>query len=133
MKLTYRLSKIDDVSQQIIKQLTHDCVILNAPMGAGKTTLIKSLCKNLGVKDVVSSPTFSLVNEYQGDNIAVLHFDLYRVEQALELHEIGMEDYLDRDAIKLIEWPELAIPLLEKHHTISIKIIDGERRELSFV
>jgi tRNA threonylcarbamoyladenosine biosynthesis protein TsaE len=132
MKITYRLSEIDAVSQQIMEQLTHDCVLIEAPMGAGKTTLIKSLCKNLGVVDEVSSPTFSLVNEYKTATGEVLHFDLYRIEQAVELHEIGMEDYLDRKALKFIEWPEMAMPLIEEHHFITIKIIDEDQREVSF-
>lgn len=132
MKVTYRLSEIDTISQQIIQRLTHDCVIVDAPMGAGKTTLIKNLCKHLGVVDEVSSPTFSIVNEYSTATGDILHFDLYRIEETIELHEIGMEDYLDRKALKFIEWPEIAMPLIENHHRMTIKIIDEDQRELSF-
>lgn len=132
MEITYSLSQIDVVAQQIIDQITHDCIVIDAPMGAGKTTLIKSMCQQLGVKDEISSPTFSIVNEYSTPTGEVLHFDLYRIEQPLELHEIGMEDYLDRKALKFIEWPELALPMLDAYHLMRIEIIDENQRKITF-
>lgn len=132
MEINYALSEIDNVSETILKNRVHDTIIFKAPMGAGKTTLIKSLCKQLGVKEEVSSPTFSLVNEYRGKSEDVLHFDLYRMESKEELYGIGMEDYLDRKALKFIEWPELAVDLLDHHHIVEIEIIDTDRRRLVF-
>jgi tRNA threonylcarbamoyladenosine biosynthesis protein TsaE len=132
MEITYRLSEIDQVAQAIIHRIKHDCVVLEAPMGAGKTTLIKSMCTLLGVEEGISSPTFSLVNEYKTASREILHFDLYRIEQPIELHEIGMEDYLDRKALKFIEWPELVLNMLDNYHRIAIEIIDQDRRKITF-
>ncbi len=132
MEVNYALSEIENVSETILKNRVYDTIIFKAPMGAGKTTLIKSLCEKLGVKGEVSSPTFSLVNEYQGKSEDILHFDLYRMESREELYGIGMEDYLDRKALKLIEWPELAMDLLDQHHIVEIEIVDADRRKLVF-
>lgn len=83
-------------------------------MGAGKTTFIKSLCKELGVNDTVNSPTFSIVNEYRSDETGELiyHFDFYRVEKIEEVFDMGYEDYFYSGALCLIEWPELIEELL---------------------
>jgi len=132
MEQVYALSEIEKAAQNVIDHLVHDTIIFNAPMGAGKTTFIKALCHRLNVKDQVSSPTFSLVNEYEGSDKNVLHFDLYRVEDQDELYNIGMEDYIARTDLKFIEWPEHAINFLEDHHTIEIEIIDQNTRKLMF-
>lgn len=82
-------------------------------MGSGKTTLIKEMAKQLGVEDVTSSPTFSLVNEYQSDQAGVLfHFDFYRINKEEEAYDMGIEEYLDQDAWCFIEWPEKVENLL---------------------
>ncbi len=78
-------------------------------MGAGKTTLIRELCAQLGVTATVTSPTFAIVNEYRDD---VFHFDFYRIRRLEEAFDIGFQDYLDSGAWCLIEWPELVEPLL---------------------
>jgi tRNA threonylcarbamoyladenosine biosynthesis protein TsaE len=133
LDITYNLKEIDAVARKIVDLLIHDCIIFHAPMGAGKTTLIKSLCKILKIDGEVSSPTFSLVNEYASESREILHFDLYRIDSPDELHEIGMEDYLDRKALKLIEWPDHCIEMLENHHKIKIEIVDEHSRRLTFV
>ncbi len=132
MELNYALREIENVSETILKNRVHDTIIFQAAMGAGKTTLIKTICKQLGVEGEVSSPTFSLVNEYRGKSEDIFHFDLYRMESKDELYGIGMEDYLDRNALKLIEWPELAMDLLDHYHNVKIEIIDADRRRLVF-
>ncbi|MGB5983373.1 MAG: tRNA (adenosine(37)-N6)-threonylcarbamoyltransferase complex ATPase subunit type 1 TsaE [Nonlabens sp.] len=132
MEQVYALSEIEKAAQTVIDHLVHDTIIFNAPMGAGKTTLIKALCERLHVKDQVTSPTFSLVNEYAGSSRNILHFDLYRVENQDELYNIGMDDYIARADLKFIEWPELAKNFLEDHHTIEIEIIDQNTRKLIF-
>lgn len=132
MEFTYKLNEIDRIAKTIIDLLKYDCVVFNAPMGAGKTTLIKSLCAHLGIDNTVSSPTFSLVNEYKNKNVEILHFDLYRIEDKNELYEIGMEDYLDRRSFKFIEWPALVIDLLDDYHVIAIDIIESDMRKLTF-
>ncbi len=133
LDITFNLKEIDAVAGKIVDLIEHDCIIFHAPMGAGKTTLIKSLCRIFNVDGEVSSPTFSLVNEYASESREILHFDLYRIESIDELHEIGMEDYLDRKALKLIEWPDHAINMLDKYHKIKIEIVDENSRRLTFV
>ena len=83
-------------------------------MGAGKTTFIKALCEELGVSDVVNSPTFSIVNEYRSDTTGelVYHFDFYRIEKIEEVYDMGYEDYFYSGALCFIEWPELVEELL---------------------
>ncbi len=88
-------------------------IAFSGEMGAGKTTIIQSLCKVLGVEDIVSSPTFALINEYftlSGDSI--YHFDLYRIEDISELYDMGYEEYFYSDSWCFIEWPEKALELM---------------------
>lgn len=97
-------------------------------MGAGKTTLIKAFCKHLGVEDEVSSPTFSLVNEYEGRDGKIYHFDLYRIQSEEELFDIGYEDYFFSGYLCLVEWPEMASGIIPQNH-ISVKIrVENDQR-----
>lgn len=83
------------------------------PMGAGKTTFIKAICEAMGVKDVINSPTFAIVNEYQdGEGRPVYHFDFYRLKKAAEAYDIGFEDYVYSGNVCFMEWPEIIEPLL---------------------
>lgn len=97
---------------------------LSGPMGAGKTTFIQAFCRQLGVLDVVNSPTFSIVNEYiTGSGSSVFHFDLYRIRKAEELLDIGYEDYFFSGEYCLIEWPELASDLIPQESVhIAVKV-----------
>lgn len=107
-------------------------VALHGEMGAGKTTFINALCRELGVEtDATTSPTFALVNEYRSDTTAELiyHFDLYRLESLDEAMDMGIEDYLDCGAVCLIEWPDIVDPMLPDD-TIDLTITaapDGTR------
>lgn len=85
--------------------------LFDAPMGAGKTTLIKSICASLGVKENVSSPTFSIVNEYQGSEGPVYHFDFYRLKNEQEAYDLGYEEYFYSGHYCMVEWPK-KIPTL---------------------
>lgn len=97
--------------------------LFEAPMGAGKTTFIKSLCNRLGVIDTMSSPTYSVVNEYATrDHHRIYHFDLYRLKSSMELLEIGFEEYLASGNYLFIEWPELALPLIGSHVNVNIEL-----------
>jgi tRNA threonylcarbamoyladenosine biosynthesis protein TsaE len=98
-------------------------------LGAGKTTFIKALCEELGVKDVMSSPSFSLVNEYHDEkNNPVYHFDLYRLKSPQEALDIGMEEYLYSGNYCFIEWPERAEELLPEDTVhVTIENCDGVR------
>jgi tRNA threonylcarbamoyladenosine biosynthesis protein TsaE len=84
-------------------------------MGVGKTTLIKEIAKQLGYKDIVSSPTYSLVNEYEGMDQKIYHFDFYRIKDETEALDMGLEDYLYTNNWNLIEWPEKIKNLLPKN------------------
>jgi tRNA threonylcarbamoyladenosine biosynthesis protein TsaE len=101
-------------------------------LGAGKTTFIKALCEQLGIKDAMSSPSFSLVNEYHdAENNPVYHFDLYRLKSPEEAFDIGLEEYLYSGNYCFIEWPERARELLPEE-TIHVTITTtGESREIS--
>ena len=98
-------------------------------LGAGKTSLIKELCKQLGMKDEGSSPTFSLINEYQTkDEKKLFHFDLYRLKNESEIYDIGYEEYLFSGNYCFIEWPEKIERLLPPNFVkVRIEVKEGER------
>lgn len=102
----------------LAKQLLHfagDCrmFLFEGAMGAGKTTLIKALCQNLGSTDSLSSPSYSLVNEYRYPAGKLFHFDLYRLNSEHDLLDLGIEEYLDSGHYCFVEWPEKMLPLME--------------------
>lgn len=108
--------------------LGYKIILFSGEMGAGKTTLIKAFCKHLGVEDEVSSPTFSLVNEYEGRDGKIYHFDLYRIQSEEELFDIGYEDYFFSGYLCLVEWPEMASGIIPQNH-ISVKIrVENDQR-----
>ena len=97
-------------------------------MGAVKTTLFKEFCKSIGVNDEVSSPTFSLVNEYESEVGTVYHFDLYRIQSEEELYDIGYEDYFFSGYLCLVEWPEMASEIIPtKHVFVKIRVENDQR------
>ncbi|OWR78279.1 tRNA (adenosine(37)-N6)-threonylcarbamoyltransferase complex ATPase subunit type 1 TsaE [Porphyromonas gingivalis] len=103
-----------------------------APMGTGKTTFIKAVCEELGVSDVINSPTFSIINEYRSDQTGELiyHFDCYRLNKIEDALNLGVEDYFDSGSLCFIEWPELLEPILP-NDTVHVRIeelVDGKRR-----
>jgi tRNA threonylcarbamoyladenosine biosynthesis protein TsaE len=100
-------------------------------LGAGKTTLIKGFCEALGIKEGTSSPSFSIVNEYEGSKGKIYHFDLYRLRHAEELEGIGFTEYLDSGAWCFIEWPELAEDLLSEDMVrLRLEIGPGQHRTI---
>ncbi len=100
-------------------------VCLFGEMGVGKTVFTNGLCRALGVSDYVSSPTFTVVNEYDGVGFPIYHFDMYRIEDEDELLEIGFEEYLTSGGICIIEWPENVINSLPQKR-IDIEILRGD-------
>lgn len=99
-------------------------------MGAGKTTFIRAVCEQMGVRDVVTSPTFAIVNEYDSDMGPVYHFDFYRIKSLAEVMDLGFEDYAYSGNLCLMEWPELIDELLPEN-TVSVHIsetADGGRK-----
>ena len=133
-KTTYKFPQIDKIALQILGESASKTLCFNAPMGAGKTTLIKAILKELGAADTGHSPTFGIVNEYHDQNGGLLayHFDFYRLDDEMEALDMGLDDYLSQDVWIFIEWPEKIPSLLPEDATeIRIEIIDKETRHLT--
>lgn len=127
------LENIHEAAREFIAAMGDNTVFaLYGKMGAGKTTFIKALCQELGVEDVVTSPTFAVINEYRSDIAGELiyHFDFYRIKKLEEVYDMGYEDYFYSGALCFIEWPELVEELLPGN-TIKVTIEeleDGSRK-----
>jgi len=129
------LEEIDQAALGFLKAMGGERVIaFSGEMGAGKTTFIQALCRNLGVTAEVNSPTFSLVNEYfTPDGHSIFHFDLYRIEDPAELFDMGYEEYFFSGELCLIEWPEKASHLIpEGALWAEIVVGENESREIQF-
>ncbi|WP_370476200.1 tRNA (adenosine(37)-N6)-threonylcarbamoyltransferase complex ATPase subunit type 1 TsaE [Tamlana flava] len=134
MKISYDLDEVELVAKQLIKNSRTRTLLFYGDMGVGKTTLIKAIVKVLGSNDEASSPTFSIVNEYKLNDGKIYHFDLYRIKDLEEAYNFGIEDYLDSDCWKLIEWPEKIEPILgNDFDEIKLKSAIKNRRILSLV
>ena len=131
MQYQFQLAEIDTIAKEILNQHPEKVILFNGQMGAGKTTFIKALSKALGVQNATSSPTFSLVNEYQITNGLVYHFDVYRLKNENEALDFGMEDYLYSGHWCFIEWAEKIPNLIpEKHSVITIEILENGNRNI---
>ena len=132
MNIIFSLDQIQEVAEQIIASNPKKIILFNGEMGVGKTTLIKQLCKSLGVQDATSSPTFSLVNEYYtSDNQIIYHFDFYRLNKETEALDMGVDDYLYSGNWCFIEWSEKIASLIpEEHSTVTIKVSEEGKRIL---
>jgi len=108
MKIKYQLNNLKEISLRVTQNLNHKIILINGEMGAGKTTLIKQILEGLNVVDNISSPTFSIINEYKtkGQDI-IYHMDLYRINRLEELEGIGFFEYLDSGNLCFIEWGEI--------------------------
>jgi tRNA threonylcarbamoyladenosine biosynthesis protein TsaE len=107
MNKNYSLENLAEIASLIIATAKNKTVLFYGEMGVGKTTLIKEICKQLEVVDTISSPTFSLVNEYKtSKNISIYHFDFYRITNQEEALDMGIEEYLYNNDWCLIEWPQ---------------------------
>ena len=125
------LDNLNKTANQLI-QLSGSCNVwlINGEMGAGKTTLIKAICTELGVEDNVTSPTFSIINEYKSTTEPVYHFDFYRVNTLEEALKAGVEDYFYSGHYCFIEWPEIILPILPSQYLIvNIEEGAGENRK----
>jgi tRNA threonylcarbamoyladenosine biosynthesis protein TsaE len=133
LKITFQLSEIQKVAQQLIKAVPNKTLCFYGQMGAGKTTLIKTLLKELGAKDAGSSPTFGLVNEYSDvhGKLLAYHFDFYRLNDESEALDMGLEDYLSSSAWLFMEWPEKISSLLpEDAVPIFLHFVDENTRSI---
>lgn len=134
--MQFNIDKIEDwqnVVDSISPHLQHNILLLKGNLGAGKTTFSQFFLKKLGSNDEVSSPTYSIVNEYDSPKGKIFHFDLYRMKNISEVYDIGIEEYLDNSFLCIIEWPEIYEEELADfpHHEMKIEN-DGETRIINF-
>lgn len=124
------LDELDKVAEAVIDSLNGRTVVaFDAPMGAGKTTLISRIAALLGAEDSVTSPTFAIVNQYEGKERTIYHFDMYRIERVEEALDFGSEEYLSSGELCLVEWPENIEPLLpDDTMVVRIKILSDTAR-----
>lgn len=132
MDSKYTLNELDQLAALLIEKYGDKPVwAFHAPMGAGKTTLIGRICKQLGVTSAVTSPTFAIMNEYEGKGKIIYHMDWYRLQGEQEARQAGVEAAFDYADLSLVEWPEKAPDLLpENSQHFEIEILDPEHRRI---
>lgn len=131
MELIYKLSELKKASNFLLKNVNHDIILISGEVGTGKTTLIKEYCKLIGVEEIVNSPTYTLINEYQNKKGKIVHMDLYRVKDINEINELGLFEYLENNIV-IIEWPEIILKMIDiKYSLINITFINEKERKLS--
>ena len=120
------IDDINEVARQFVDQMgDHKVFAFYGKMGAGKTTFIKAMCEELGVTDVINSPTFAIVNEYMdGKGESIYHFDFYRIKRVEEVYDIGFDEYIYSGNLCLMEWPELIEQLLPEE-TVRVDILEN--------
>jgi len=133
MEYVYNLDNINKASKLVIDNIKTTVVRIDGKMGAGKTKIISNICMQLGVKEVITSPTFSLINTYQSTNGPIYHFDFYRLQNPNEALDIGIEEYLESGNVCFLEWAEKIenhLPLNYDHYIIKV-VNDNTRRIFS--
>ena len=132
-----KINSLDDLefaAKELIAEFKNDRVFaFYGKMGAGKTTFIQAICRELGSEDNVTSPTFALINEYNTDDLeSIFHFDVYRIKDIEEAYDLGYEDYIYSGSYCLIEWPEMIESLLpQKMVEVKIEVQDDDSRVIS--
>jgi tRNA threonylcarbamoyladenosine biosynthesis protein TsaE len=132
MDFIYTLDQTDQIAAQLVqKYATYPVWIFQAPMGAGKTTLIAAIGKAMGILEAMSSPTFSIMNEYQVQGKLIYHMDWYRLENEADARQAGVEAALEEADMSLVEWPEKAPNLVPDNAVVMhIEILDPNRRSI---
>jgi tRNA threonylcarbamoyladenosine biosynthesis protein TsaE len=134
MILKYSLKDIDKIARKLLEESQTKTILFKGEMGSGKTTLISAMVKILGGESKVSSPTFSIVNEYKVKSDIVYHFDFYRIKNQIEALDIGIEDYFYSGNWNFVEWPEKIKPLLPNNTTtVKLSILSNQERELEWI
>lgn len=129
--MIYKLNEINKACVYLKNKIKNDVILISGDVGAGKTTLVKEYCKLIGVRENVNSPTYTLINQYKCNSKIVVHIDLYRVNNLVEINELGLFDYLENNLV-IIEWPEIILNQIDFNYTlITIKFIDKSHRKLS--
>jgi tRNA threonylcarbamoyladenosine biosynthesis protein TsaE len=132
MDQVYTLEQTDQIAAQLVqKYATHAVWVFQAPMGAGKTTLIAAIGRAMGIQQAMSSPTFSIMNEYEVKGKLIYHMDWYRLESAAEARQAGVEAAMEEADLSLVEWPEKAPNLVPEHAVVfNIEFIDPDQRRI---
>ena len=135
MRQSFTSENLGALAKEIKSKLKHTVLVFEGSMGVGKTTLIHALCKELEILDTVSSPTFSLINEYKTkDGKSIYHFDCYRLETEEEAFDFGAEEYIDSGSLCLIEWPDRISSLLpSKYHSVKLDHVNQNTRIIDFI
>jgi tRNA threonylcarbamoyladenosine biosynthesis protein TsaE len=128
------ITELGSAAEKLISFAGNEKIFLfHGDLGAGKTTFIQSLCKHLGTTGHITSPTFSIVNEYQATGSKIYHFDFYRLKKQEEALDMGYEEYIYSDNYCFIEWPEKIAGLLPEHHIrVDIQVLSANERMLTF-
>ena len=131
----HKISELHIAAKKILENFPENKIFaFYGQMGAGKTTFIKIICETLGVKEIVSSPTFSLVNEYiSAKDQKIYHFDFYRINNISEAYDMGYEEYFYSNSFCFIEWPEKIVELLPDNFVKVNISLEGEKRKISAI
>ena len=132
MDQVYTLEQTDQIAAQLVQNYAaHPVWVFQAPMGAGKTTLIAAIGRAMGIQQGMSSPTFSIMNEYEVKGKLIYHMDWYRLENAAEARQAGVEAAMEEADLSLVEWPEKAPNLVPEHAVVfNIEFIDPDQRRI---
>ena len=129
MKIKYQLNQLKEISLKVTQNFNHEIVLISGEMGAGKTTLIKQILIGLNVIDNISSPTFSIINEYKTKSKDLIyHMDLYRISRIEELEQIGFFEYLESGNLCFIEWGEIIVNMIGEDYNKFNLIENGDLR-----
>ena len=127
------LNALPSLAKQLLAFKENETIfVLNGDLGAGKTTFVKAIAKELSCNEDITSPTYSIVNEYRTENAVIYHFDLYRMNSLAEIEDIGFWDYFDDKPIVFIEWADLILTQLDSYIRINIDTLANDSRTFTF-
>tara|TARA_B100000767_G_scaffold204786_1_gene191616 strand:- start:358 stop:771 length:414 start_codon:yes stop_codon:yes gene_type:complete len=133
LELNYNLEELKQASDYVLKNINSKILLVCGEVGSGKTTLIKEICKQLKVEDTVTSPTYTLINEYNINDGLVIHMDLYRIKNNEEINDLGLFEYFDNKFI-IIEWPEKIMNDLDCNHSVlKIDLTNVNERKINLM